>query len=876
MREEKPIFRLESIPGLTPFETARNEPFLGKAWLAYGFKDGSGSARNFACLSMAEKREQRRGSAPTPGQLLNHPLAALAYVPKDVAIFAAGAIAGAAAKTVTAPLDRIKLLMQTHGVRAGQESAKKAIGFIEAIVLIGKDEGIKGYWKGNLPQVIRVVPYSAVQLFAYETYKKLFKGKDGELSVIGRLAAGACAGMTSTFITYPLDVLRLRLAVEPGCRTMSEVALTMLQEEGFASFYYGLGPSLLGIAPYIAVNFCIFDLVKKALPENYRQKTQASLLTAVVSAACATLTCYPLDTVRRQMQMRGTPYKSVLEAIPGIVERDGVIGLYRGFVPNALKNLPNSSIRLTTFDIVKRLIAASAKKPDRRHLVFLLRLLPYSIGLKICTGNTEKSKEFIFNSDKLKSNKLKSILRMSCSYTSQIPFPSRIFPSRRKSIEKRLRHLQNLHSSKEGQQEPDGDRNSESQDQVILVERYGNGTIKRYMLGDDLQIRAFLGKHDSTSNEFQDSHLSDPNLSWLPGILKDFILPAGLPGSVSDDYLQYMLLQFPTNVTGWICHTLVTSSLLKACQSNSSHYPYLGTSAAASAAAIRWVSKDGIGAVGRLFIGGRFGNLFDDDPKQWRMYADFIGSAGSIFDLTTQVYPAYFLPLASLGNLAKAVARGLKDPSFRVIQNHFAISGNLGEVAAKEEVWEVTAQLLGLYLGILILDTPDLVKSYPVLVSTWGSMRLLHLWLRYLSLSALRFNTINLKRARVLVKSHVLHSRVPGCNECNREENILSWQRFIRPRIIFGVAMEEILGGGRSISMAGATSISVLRSVWQTYWLHENLNVSENIFDQLVKSLSEMDDRFKEFIQQLDNAGWDTHQINLRVPKEISIDECHV
>ena len=33
--------------------------------------------------------------------------------------------------------------------------------------------------------------------------------------------------------------------------------------------------------------------------------------------------------------------------------------------------------------------------------------------------------------------------------------------------------------------------------------------------------------------------------------------------------------------------------------------------------------------------------------------------------------------------LKQAVARGLKDPSFRVIQNHFAISGNLGEVAAK-------------------------------------------------------------------------------------------------------------------------------------------------------------------------------------------------
>ncbi|XVF08276.1 hypothetical protein REPUB_Repub06bG0212500 [Reevesia pubescens] len=366
MREEKAIVRLETINGLTFFETMPREGSLYRnARLSYNFNIGSGtdSARNFACLSMAEKKEQQqqqqKAFAPTPSQLLNHPLAALAYVPRDAAIFAAGAIAGAAAKTVTAPLDRIKLLMQTHGVRAGQESAKKAIGFIEAIVLIGNDEGIKGYWKGNLPQVIRVLPYSAVQFFAYETYKKLFKGKDGELSVIGRLAAGACAGMTSTFVSdsviepfyifvllHPLDVLRLPLAVESGYRTMSEVALTMLREDGFASFYYGLGPSLIGIAPYIAVNFCIFDLVKKALPEKYRQKTQASLLTAVVSAAAATLTCYPLDTVRRQMQMRGTPYKSVLEAIPGIIERDGVIGLYRGFVPNALKNLPNSRLSL--------------------------------------------------------------------------------------------------------------------------------------------------------------------------------------------------------------------------------------------------------------------------------------------------------------------------------------------------------------------------------------------------------------------------------------------------------------------------------------------------------------------------------------------------
>ncbi|XP_049399764.1 thylakoid ADP,ATP carrier protein, chloroplastic-like [Solanum stenotomum] len=87
---------------------------------------------------------------------------------------------------------------KTHGLRVGQEAAKKGIGFIEAFALIGKEEGIKGYWKGNLPQVIRIIPYSAMQLFALEKTLTLkhFQGKDGVLSVIGRLAAGACAGMT--------------------------------------------------------------------------------------------------------------------------------------------------------------------------------------------------------------------------------------------------------------------------------------------------------------------------------------------------------------------------------------------------------------------------------------------------------------------------------------------------------------------------------------------------------------------------------------------------------------------------------------------------------------------------------------------------------
>lgn len=269
------------------------------------------------------------------------------------------------------------------------------------------------------------------------------------------------------------------------------------------------------------------------------------------------------------------------------------------------------------------------------------------------------------------------------------------------------------------------------------MERYRDGAAKRYMLDGDSKLQVHWEKRDDSSMNTVEDETAN---SQIPRALSDFVLPAGFPESVSDDYMQYMLLQFPTNVTGWICHTLVTSSLLKAVGVGS----FTGTSAAAAAAAIRWVSKDGIGAFGRLLIGGRFGTLFDDDPKKWRMYADFIGSAGSIFDLTTPLYPGYFLPLASLGNLAKAVGRGFRDPSNRVIQNHFAKSGNLGEIAAKEEVWEVGAQLVGLSIGVLILDTPGIQSSYLTLTLTWLGVRLLHLWFRYQSLVVLKFRTVRL------------------------------------------------------------------------------------------------------------------------------------
>lgn len=308
-----------------------------------------------ACVVEDGERTQ-----PTWTRLLGRPLAILGLVPRPIMLFTAGAVAGGVGKTITAPLERAKILLQVRGgLHQGAVAAAAQQGnLLKSLTCIARTEGILAFWKGNTAQLARIIPYSAAQLCSNEVFKGIMADNEGKLTLPKRLMCGALAGAFATVTTYPLDTIRMRMAVDPTVRSIGQTVAVLLKEGGVKSLYRGVVPTLAGIAPYMAIELATYDLVKQKLPEDQQGKPHTGFLCGNIAALCASICCYPLDTVRRRIQLQIASGTTVSSAMRGIIQEEGVQGLYRGFVANAVKNLPNKGIRLSIFDAAKAAHAA--------------------------------------------------------------------------------------------------------------------------------------------------------------------------------------------------------------------------------------------------------------------------------------------------------------------------------------------------------------------------------------------------------------------------------------------------------------------------------------------------------------------------------------
>jgi hypothetical protein len=154
---------------------------------------------------------------------------------------------GVMSRTATAPLDKLKILAQT-------QQATKGNLFATYQKLV-KQGGYRSLWSGNAVCCARIFPFGGIVCIMYGKILKILPA-DGELDwkePIWRMIAGAGAGTIATFFTYPLDLVRARLAVNHNIGFMGAFQSIIKNEGGFKGLYKGIRPSLWAVAPFVAI-----------------------------------------------------------------------------------------------------------------------------------------------------------------------------------------------------------------------------------------------------------------------------------------------------------------------------------------------------------------------------------------------------------------------------------------------------------------------------------------------------------------------------------------------------------------------------------------------------------------------------------------------
>jgi solute carrier family 25 phosphate transporter 23/24/25/41 len=175
--------------------------------------------------------------------------------------------------------------------------------------------------------------------------------------------------MTGTALTHPLDTIRLRLALpNHGYTGISNAFYTVATKEGVGALYKGLIPTLAGIAPYAAINFASYDMAKKMYyGEGGKQDPISNLIVGGASGTFSATVCYPLDTIRRRMQMKGKTYNGMGDAFATIWRKEGMGGFFKA----GLYKL--NSVELPCFPL-RTLLSAYGHRVQRKQLERTLEL----------------------------------------------------------------------------------------------------------------------------------------------------------------------------------------------------------------------------------------------------------------------------------------------------------------------------------------------------------------------------------------------------------------------------------------------------------------------------------------------------------------------
>jgi len=279
--------------------------------------------------------------------------------------FLAGGVSGAVSKTLTAPIERVKLVIQTQDANPKIVSGEIAryTGIGDCFKRISSEQGIGAFWRGNGTNIIRYFPTQAFNLAFKDTIKAMFPKYNSKTQFWSffavQLASGGFAGAASLTIVYPLDYARTRLASDVGSGKkqfdglMDCLKKTAGSAQGPLALYNGFGPSVAGIVAYRGAQFGLNDTIMAFNPyaKDFSMIGIVSkFITAQIAVTASGLVAYPFDTVRRRLQMESDRpmadrmYKGTIDCGVKVLKNEGFGGMYKGALANIFRGVGASLV----------------------------------------------------------------------------------------------------------------------------------------------------------------------------------------------------------------------------------------------------------------------------------------------------------------------------------------------------------------------------------------------------------------------------------------------------------------------------------------------------------------------------------------------------
>lgn len=258
---------------------------------------------------------------------------------------ALGGCAAAFAVNFTHPIETVKTRMQVSG-----------LGISHTFNGILKTEGVPAFWKGLFFAYGRELSYTSIKLGAYAPVRDAL-GAGADAPFYMKFLAGAITGGVGSAVGNPFDVMKtLAQTNKEASVGLAELVKKMYADQGIGGFYRGVAVNIARACTLNATKMGCYDMAKGYVTEATgweRKDIRTSFSSAFVAGFFMTCTVSPTDNLRTRLMNQPTDkkiYDGFVDCFLKTVKQDGVLSLWRGFIPIWARFAPQATLQLLTLE----------------------------------------------------------------------------------------------------------------------------------------------------------------------------------------------------------------------------------------------------------------------------------------------------------------------------------------------------------------------------------------------------------------------------------------------------------------------------------------------------------------------------------------------